>query len=199
MRRHSPPCTLPPSRGALLLPPIASQLTTANATVEKGKLRQQSPQPRKSPAWRSPGDDDGAAADQDGLLAGIVSQADVLSILSPARRGDTPRSDRPREPARPPDGPGPPTGNRPRGIVTCPAGKRPSQQRHHRGRPAHREHRHRLRPARPADHQLHTATHAGMVDLGADGDPDQSLSHQQRIGDPACSWAKVLRKRGGSL
>jgi hypothetical protein len=26
-----------------------------------------------------------------------------------------------------------------------------------------------------------------MVDLGADGDPDQSLSHQQRIGDLADS------------
>ena len=32
-----------PSRGALLLPSIASQLTTANAAVEKGKLRRTVP------------------------------------------------------------------------------------------------------------------------------------------------------------
>jgi hypothetical protein len=47
----------------------------------------QSRQPRKSSAWRSPLETTIgqllSPSDQDDLLAGIVSQADVLSIFSP--------------------------------------------------------------------------------------------------------------------
>jgi len=35
--------------------------------------------------------------------------------------------------------------------------------------------------------------HAGMVDLGADGDPDQSLSHQQRGGARRCASKAASR------
>lgn len=87
MQRHSPPCTLPPSRGALLLPSIASQLSTANAAVEKGKLRRTVPTAEEVLGLAlAPETAIGqllSPSDQDDLLAGIVSQADVLSIFSP--------------------------------------------------------------------------------------------------------------------
>jgi hypothetical protein len=88
LQRHSPPCTLPPSRGALLLPSIASQLTTANAVaVEKGKLRRTVPTAEEVLGLAlAPETTIGqllSPSDQDDLLAGIVSQADVLSIFSP--------------------------------------------------------------------------------------------------------------------
>jgi len=87
LRRHSPPCTLPPSRGALLLPSIASQLTTANAAVEKGKLRRTVPTAEEALglalAQETTIGQLLSPSDQDDLLAGIVSQADVPSIFSP--------------------------------------------------------------------------------------------------------------------
>ena len=70
----------------LLLPSIASQLTTANAAVEKGKLRRTVPTAEEvlglALAQETTIGQLLSPSDQDDLLVGIVSQADVLSIFS---------------------------------------------------------------------------------------------------------------------
>jgi hypothetical protein len=84
LRRHSPPCTLPPSRGAPPLASIASQLTTANAAIEKGKLRRTAPTAEEIPGLETTIGQLLSPSDQHDPPVGIVSQADVLSIFSPS-------------------------------------------------------------------------------------------------------------------